>query len=151
MKHKITHNGIKIQSAVLYYIMNHLQNNNIEIKCADKKLTCHPDGEELVKVHTSHGNKYGIKFTESGKVEYVFEPFYVEEFPDKDNTLKFECGDLTTTPDEIIDKTEDSIYNINLKTIGETKMKLLKKIYGAEGLIYTLTIFVVALGIAIAK
>ena len=88
---------VKMQSAVLLYMLNFQKGKDFEVESNGKKILCKSGENGLVKYKNGHHHEYGLKVTNSNETEYFIEPIFVESFPDNDHILSFHCKDIRET------------------------------------------------------
>lgn len=104
----VTKDGwIKIQSAILLYILNLQKGRDFEVECKGKMMICKSDENGLVNFKKGHHHEYGLKVSHPDETDCFIEPIYVESFPDINHTLIFHCCDMK------IEKIKEEINNIN--------------------------------------
>jgi len=92
-----TSNYVKMQSAVLLYMLNIGQGKVFEVECNGKRIFCKSGENGLVKFKEEHHNRYGLKVTNKNETLCFMEPIFVESFPDNNHILSFHCNDIKIT------------------------------------------------------
>jgi hypothetical protein len=84
--------GVKTPSPVILYMLNLTKGSEFEAKINGEKIIGHSGENELALFEEGKRKHPAVKVCNSGGTIYLVEPFIVDSFPDKDNILRFYCG-----------------------------------------------------------